>query len=85
MFMLSIENKKKKRKKKSKLHLNKKGNAIFVSYFRRYLKNLNWREPVGDELTVYSGKIKSFEYPNNNSANDQSVSHNINELKNICH
>ena len=34
-------------------------------------------------MTVYSGKTKSFEYPNNKSANDQSVSHNINELKNI--
>ena len=44
---------------------------------------MNWREPVGDELTVYSSKIKSFEYPNNKSANDQSVSHNISELKNI--
>ena len=38
---------------------------------------------MGDELAVYSGKIKSFEYPNNKSANDQSVSRNINELKNI--
>ena len=34
-------------------------------------------------MTVYSSKIKSFEYPNNKSANDQSVSHNPNELKNI--
>ena len=34
-------------------------------------------------MTVYSGKIKSFEYRNNKSANDQSVSHNISELKNI--
>ena len=34
-------------------------------------------------MAVYSGKIKSFEYPNNKSANDQSVSRNINELKNI--
>ena len=35
-------------------------------------------------MTVYSGKTKSFENPNNKSTNDQSVSHNINELKNIC-
>ena len=34
-------------------------------------------------MAVYSGKTKSFEYPNNKSANDQSVSNNINELKNI--
>ena len=33
-------------------------------------------------MTVDSGKTKSFEYPNNKFANDQSVSHNINELKN---
>ena len=66
----------------SKPHLNK--NTIFISHFRRYWNNLNWREPVGDELTVYSGKTKSFENPNNKSTNDQSVSHNINELKNIC-
>ena len=26
---------------RSKLHLNKKGNTIFVSNFRRYLSNLN--------------------------------------------
>ena len=32
---------------------------------------------------MYLGKTKSFEYPNNKSANDQSVRHNINELKNI--
>ena len=32
---------------------------------------------------MYLGKTKSFEYPNNKSANDQSVCHNINELKNI--
>ena len=67
----------------SKPHLNKKYNTIFMSNFRRYLNNFNWRKLVGDELTVYSGKIKSFEYPNNKSANDQSVSHNISELKNI--
>ena len=34
-------------------------------------------------MTVYSGKTKCFEYPNDKSANDQSVSHNRNELKNI--
>ena len=34
-------------------------------------------------MWVYSNKTKSFEYPNKKSANDQSVSHNINELKNI--
>ena len=34
-------------------------------------------------MTVYSSNAKSFEYPNNKSANDQSVSHNINELKKI--
>ena len=44
---------------------------------------MNWQEPVGNELTVYSGKTKPFEYPNSKSANDQSVSHNINELNNI--
>ena len=32
---------------------------------------------------VCSGKTKSFEYSSNKSANDQSVSHNINKLKNI--
>ena len=64
----------------SKLHLNKKGNTVFVSNFRRYLNNLNWREPVGDKLTVYSGKTKSFECLNNKSDNDPSVSHNTNEL-----
>ena len=67
----------------SKLHLNKKFDKIFVSNFRRYLNSLNWRESVRDELTVYLGKTKSFEYPNNKSANYQSVRHNINELKNI--
>ena len=44
---------------------------------------MNWQEPEEDEWTLYSGKTKSFEYPNNKSANDQSVSHNPNELKNI--
>ena len=44
---------------------------------------MNWREPVADQLTVYSGKTKSSEYPNNKSVTDQSVSHNINEFKNI--
>ena len=34
-------------------------------------------------MTVYSRKTMSFEYPNNKSANDQSFSHNITELKNI--
>ena len=34
-------------------------------------------------MWVYSNKTKSFEYANKKSANDQSVSHNINELKNI--
>ena len=43
------------------------------------MHNLNGREPVGDELTVYPSKTKSFEYSNNKFANDQSVSHNINE------
>ena len=39
-----------------KLHLNGIDNTIFLSNFRRYCNNLNWREPVGDELTVYAGK-----------------------------
>ena len=34
-------------------------------------------------MWVYSDKTKSLEYPNKKPANDQSVSHNINELKNI--
>ena len=34
-------------------------------------------------MTVYSGKTKPSEYPNNKFANDQSVFHNINELKSI--
>ena len=29
----------------------------------------------------FSGKTKSYQYPNNKSPNNQSVSHNINELK----
>ena len=65
----------------SKLHFNKKGNTIFVSNFRRCLNNLNWREPVGAGLTVFSGKTKSYQYPSNKSPNNQSVSPNINELK----
>ena len=48
----------------TKFHLNKKGNTIFVSNFRRYLSNLNKQETLGGELTVYSGKTKSFEYLN---------------------
>ena len=31
----------------------------------------------------FSGKTKSYQYPNNKSPNNQSVSHNINEVKNI--
>ena len=34
-------------------------------------------------MTVYSAKVKSYEYSNNKSANDQLVSHNVSELKNI--
>ena len=45
---------------------------------------MNCRKPEGDELTIYSSKTKSFEYPNNKSANDQLVFRNIDELKNIC-
>ena len=35
-------------------------------------------------MTIYSSKTKFFEYPSNKSANDQLVSNNIDELKNIC-
>ena len=48
----------------TKLHLNKKGNTIFVSNLQRYISNLNKQEALGGELTVYSRKTKSFEYLN---------------------
>ena len=47
------------------------------------LKQFELTETVEVELTVYSGKTNSFEYPNNKSANDQSVSRSVNESKNI--
>ena len=47
------------------------------------LKQFELTETVEVELTVYSRKTNSFEYPDNKSANDQSVSRNVIESKNI--
>ena len=47
------------------------------------LKQFELTETVEVELTVYSGKTNSFEYPNNKSPNDQSVSRNVNKSKSI--
>ena len=62
-----------------KLLYSRRLQSVLQTHLENGLKT-SWRYVL---KTSWKQLIKSFEYPNNKSANDQSVSHNISEMKNI--